>query len=522
MTSTVFKKAVLVASAQVQYSRPPAALAFLSGICDSVNLSHHIVDINIEILKKYQHDVWFQMHNYIEDPWEQWPQHLQTLGEQLLDELVANIVEQKPDLVVVTVLSYMQHVWTLQFLLRLRKQLPLVTVIAGGPGIATVARHDPEQRELLFGRWLINAGLLDYFCMGEGEIVFGEFLKGQTNLPGLNSKHTADSWQPQLEDLDLYPYPSYKKMQLNNYRTPEGSSRIIITGSRGCVRKCTFCDIEYHWPKYRYRKGTAVANEILQHHHDTGITNYWFNDSLINGSLKNFREMLGLLQHHRQTTPSMKDLSISGQFIIRPRGSHPEQLYQEMQDAGITRLDTGIESGSEAVRDHMQKKFNNADLDWHMEMCEKYNIKNWVLLLIGYPTETEADFQMTLDMMHRYQKYIINETVMGINLVNTLLLLPNSPVWKMSDELMLEHNNLNYYKWISRKNPTLTLVERTRRWIRAAQTAMDLGYALPPEIMYNLERQYEFSLEQIQELDIQSQPQNKSYRVIPIATEIYN
>jgi radical SAM superfamily enzyme YgiQ (UPF0313 family) len=522
MTSTVFKKAILVASAQVQYSRPSAALAFLSGVCDSVDLPHSIVDINIEILKKHGHDVWLAMHNLIENPWSQWPQHLQTLGDRLLDDLVDDMVQQQPDLIVITVLSYMQQIWTQQFLLHLRKKLPTVTVIAGGPGIVTAARHDPQHRDLSFGRWLIQEGLLDYFCMGEGEIVFAEFLKGQTQLPGLNNASGVDTWQPQLEDLDLFPYPSYKKMQLDNYRTPEGSTRIIITGSRGCVRKCTFCDIEYHWPKYRYRRGSAVANEILQHHLDIGIENFWFNDSLINGSLKNFRQMLQLLRQHKQDIPSMKNLSISGQFIIRPRGSHPESLYQEMQAAGITRLDTGIESGSEAVRDHMQKKFNNADIDWHMEMCEKYGIKNWVLLLIGYPTETQQDFEMTLDLMRRYQKYIVNETIMGINLVNTLVLLPNSPLSKMSEELMMEHDHLNYYKWISQKNPTLTLVERTHRWIRAAETAMDLGYALPPEIMYNLERQYEFSSEQEQELQQPRQSQNKSHRVIPIATEIYN
>lgn len=522
MTSTVFKKAIIVASAQVQYSRPSAALAFMSGVCDNLDLPHELVDINIEILKKYKHDVWFQMHNYIETPWAQWPDDLRTLGGQLLDDVVANIVKKQPDLIAVTVLSYMQHVWTSQFLIRLRKQLPNVTILAGGPGVATAAMHDPLEQEQLFGRWLVNADLLDYFCMGEGEIMFAEFLKGRTDLLGLNSKHTADTWQPQLEDLDLYPYPSYKKMQLENYRTPDGSTRITITGSRGCVRKCTFCDIEYHWPKYRYRKGTAVANEILQHHHDTGITEFWFNDSLINGSLKNFREMLGLLQQHRHTTPTMKNLSISGQFIIRPNGSHPEQLYKEMQDAGITRLETGIESGSEAVRDHMAKKFSNADIDWHMEMCEKYNIKNWLLLLVGYPTETDEDFQMTLDMMHRYQKYIVNDTVMGLNLVSTLALLPNSPVLNMSQELMLEHDSMNYYKWISRKNPSLTLMKRTRRWVQAVQTAMDLGYPLPAEIMYYLERQYKFSKEQAQELDVAEKKTSKQYRIIPIATEIYN
>jgi radical SAM superfamily enzyme YgiQ (UPF0313 family) len=522
MTSSIYKKAVLVASAQVQYSRPPAALAFLSGMCDHCDLPNEVIDLNIEILNKYKHDIWFQMHKYLEMPMSNWPQNLQDLAHELLEQVCKDIKNQQPDLVAITVLTYMQHVWTYELVKHLRTHLPNVTVIIGGPGVAAVAIIDPQQREIKFGRFLIEQDLIDYFVIGEGELVFEQFLKGQTNLPGLNSALTEDNWQPQLDNIDGFPLPSYKKINLDHYRSPEGSTRIIITGSRGCVRKCTFCDIEYHWPKYRYRNGANVAEEILCHHKDTGITNFWFNDSLINGSLKNFREMLELLRNHRLNYDSLAQLSISGQFIIRPKGSHPEDLFRQMRDAGITRLDCGIESGSPQVRDHMVKKFSNSDIDWHLEMCEKYNIQNWLLLLIGYPTETEQDFQMTLDMMYRYQKYLVNETVLGLNIVNTLMVLPNSPLWEMSEDLMLEHDNLDHFKWISRKNSSLTMVERTRRWIRATETAMDLGYPLPVEIGYSLEKQYEMAVHHNTVVDNSTQQSTPTRRIIPIASEVYN
>ena len=56
----------------------------------------------------------------------------------------------------------------------------------------------------------------------------------------------------------------------------------------------------------------------------------------------------------------------------------------------------GVETGSDSVRMHMNKKFNNADLDYTMSMLEKYNIiKNWKCL--PRPAAVEASTGAYLD-----------------------------------------------------------------------------------------------------------------------------
>jgi radical SAM superfamily enzyme YgiQ (UPF0313 family) len=263
---------------------------------------------------------------------------------------------------------------------------------------------------------------------------------------------------------------------------------ITLNGSRGCVRRCTFCDVGAIWQRFRFRSGASLAQEIHQHWRDTGVTEYWFSDSLINGSMKAFNELLESLADLQERYPGMRDINYSGQFIIRPRSSHAERMYELMARTGCTHLAVGIESGSERVRDHMGKKFSDADIDYHLEMCERYGITNYMLTIVGYPTETDEDFQATLDMYTRYQRYAINHTILGINLKYTMTILPNTPIESQQHDLEVEwlHGLGHDLEWRCSTNPTLTVRERYQRWIRLLRHAMDLGYNLSEEVLIDV------------------------------------
>ena len=68
-------------------------------------------------------------------------------------------------------------------------------------------------------------------------------------------------------------------------------------------------------------------------------------------------------------------------------------------------LASGVESGSERVRDHMKKQFSNQDLDEFVHEAHKNGVTLQFLMIIGYPTETHEDFLETLRMFKRYKKY---------------------------------------------------------------------------------------------------------------------
>jgi len=501
---TKISRAYLVNSGQSILTYPSAGLAFMAGVCERTGVEYQTFDINSEFFKHTSQDTWDQvfLHITLGKPLHELPAPLLHQVDQFLDQVISTINQYAPECVAMTLLTYVQQHWAERFWTRLRPRFA-GPIIAGGPGVSVpgvaVKTDNPT-----FGEDMVKKGLIDYYVLGEGDLILEEFFLGNRQLLGLNCADTHNTWQPQLDDLDQFSTPSYKKISFDGYLPVEGKKDlddknylISLTGSRGCVRRCSFCDIGHLWKKYRYRSGQNIADEILKHHLDTGAVDFWFTDSLINGSLKQFNDLMTRLIEHRQTVKSLQNLRYNGQFIIRPRSDHPEKLFKLLSESGCNRLSIGIESGSASVREHMGKKFSNEDIDWHFEMCEKYQIKNWLLLITGYPTETEQDHQDTLDLLIKNQKYILNHTILGINLQHVMAVLPHSPITKMP-ELGLHFNedssggtHGSYINWLAESNPTLTLARRYQRFAEMAELSVQLRYNLPTEIIYFLKQNSE-------------------------------
>ena len=150
-------------------------------------------------------------------------------------------------------------------------------ILLGGNG-CTASLSEFDNKE--FGQYCLDNQLCDYVIFGEGEVALDHLLKGDDSYPGINKNNFH-----QVTNLDTLDFPDYKGIDWSNYVDP----RLMITGSRGCVRKCTFCDVGLTWPKFRYRSAENIVEEIKKNFYETGITQFEFTDSLINGSTSNFK-----------------------------------------------------------------------------------------------------------------------------------------------------------------------------------------------------------------------------------------
>lgn len=487
----IFNKAAVIASGLVEPERPPPGLAFLCGICEHVGIDHVPFDLTIHVLKNTDAHTAARLAAHA-PLYPVTDQELIAVMENLCQSLATEVAAQSPDLVMISVLTYWQNSWTEVLLKALRLSVPDATLLIGGAGPAAIYRDNKSHARL----WA-DQGLLDYYVLGEGDLALPAFLAGETP-EGLNHRSDrSEAWVPQIDDLESIPLPSYKKLSMEDYLTLDFASDVSITGSRGCVRRCTFCDVGHYWKKFRYRSGHSIAREIEKHHLDTGLTRFFFTDSLINGSLKSFSDLLDELLILKHQHSSLESLSYYGQFIVRPKNFHKEHLYRKMADTGLRHLQVGIESGSERVREHIGKKFSNEDIDWHLEMCSKYHISNSFLLFVAYPTETRQDFEASKDMLQRYQKYMINDTIIDVSDALPMMLLRGTPMWDMAAELGIEtghDGNENMYSWISTTNPDLSIRERYKRYLEFQRLIMELRYTRAVAIQIQID-------EMIQQLD---------------------
>jgi radical SAM superfamily enzyme YgiQ (UPF0313 family) len=129
------------------------------------------------------------------------------------------------------------------------------------------------------------------------------------------------------------------------------------------------------WPKYKYRSGQSIAREIKTQVKRYGAKAFRFTDSLINGSMKAFRDMIHELSEFRMAMPSEERFIWDSHFIVRGERQMPPEDFKRMAESGAGTLLIGVESGSPSVRKHMQKGYTDEELHYSLEQIFKNNIK---------------------------------------------------------------------------------------------------------------------------------------------------
>lgn len=358
--------------------------------------------------------------------------------------VLAYIKKENPKFLGLSLLTHYSQLISLHLSQLVKKYFPNIKIVWGGGNIN-------EQTQIVLDRKII-----DYYIYGDGENALVELLKGNTLAKGINSV-VPD----QYENLDDLPVPDYDDIDFTKYPNPY--NLIYVTGSRGCVKKCTFCDVHLIWPKYKFRNATHVFNEVKTLHEKYGFEEFNFTDSLINGSMKNFRELLQLIKEYKNNGyPRVRWRS---QWIMRPANQCDEDDYKLMKESGCSGLEVGLESFSESVRFHMGKKIKDDDMWFCLEMLQKYLIPHSLLMIVGYPTETEEDHHKSLTTLETLWKKgwmdtkgVNGYTLMHFGYGNTLILDETSPLYKQIKDDLTYYRTTKDWKYKDNDFPT-----RTRR-----------------------------------------------------------
>jgi len=459
---------------------PPAATSLLKGVAEKAGYTAMVRDYNLHLFSPIKDDIdlFTQVSNYFTIKSTQLNQTAQDIIENFYDYCIQDILDVNPSFLGISVFTFECQRATEELLTKL-KPLYKGKVIIGGAGLSTTGIAADSND---FGNKLKESGLVDFFVRGEGEGPLLDILRDNTeNVMGINN----DEYE-QLDELESIPFPNYDDVIDLKYDYAVDQIQLPITTSRGCVRKCTFCDIHAFWKKYRYRSGENVAEEMIHHYNKYGVTNFFFTDSLINGSKKSFEELSNtLLKYYKENDLPDRFFTWGGQFIVRSEEKFPSYLFEIASKSGLNGLAMGIESLSENVREHMKKGFTNKDLDYTIEQLRKNNINCYFLIIAGYPTETEEDFNETLEMITKYQGYAIDGTIFGVNLGGTLSIDSGTPLHINSHDLDLDFEPQSVdgaqvigLDWVNKNNPELDLLTRCKRRVLLQELLMDLGYTV--------------------------------------------
>lgn len=303
----------------------------------------------------------------------------------------------------------------------------------------------------------------DGIVKGEGEITLIDILKNGLNgnlgtYTQKEGKWIFNGERELIKNLDEFPWPRYEDVDWEKY--PVKSIRIM--GSRGCIYRCAFCnDVMRFNHRFRKRSAENIAEEMLFHKENNHMKYFYFNDPILNADYRHLDKLCDLLLKNNF------DRLWRGNFSIR--GNMPKELIRKAKRTGLDFAYVGLESGSPKVLKLMKKGFDLEEAEWFLSAMHEVGIKVEINVIVGFPGETEEDFQQTLQFITK-----IAPKLEKINSVSTLNLV-HSYIWSHLDEYNIKKIGKDrHISWFTRDG--LNNYQVRREWAeRLLSHAKNLG-----------------------------------------------
>ena len=445
---------------------PPLSLPILKGSLEKNGIETQIRDFNVDAIEYFSAEEIKLLEKYCSDASYNNKSLVKKIRLFFRNMIQKHMRSFDPDTVGISLFSFFMQRTAELFCLEIKKYKPSCKIFMGGSGVTRfLAKGNTDD----WCKHVIKKKIADCVIIGEGENAVVEFCK--KNVPGITIV-------PQIQDLERDYIPDFNGIQISKYKkisnsdyTKEGPV-VTITGSRGCPRKCSFCNVESIWPTFTFRTPENIVDEMQNYVETLGIKKFKFTDSLVNGSSSHWRNL------NKEIIKRNLDIEYTGQFIAKPRGQTLTQDYDLAKEAGATKLYIGIESGSENVRNHMQKKFDNNSLYQAIEMLSSRQIKQGWMLITGYPTEKQEDFEQTLELLRRYKNV---SRLISVSVVSFVLIADSPIAWQDKyNDLEFVNGNRNGESlenfWICKQNPSLDINRRLERYNAVLEAVVRYGY----------------------------------------------
>jgi anaerobic magnesium-protoporphyrin IX monomethyl ester cyclase len=247
----------------------------------------------------------------------------------------------------------------------------------------------------------------DFVLLGEGEETLAELLdrlSGKCGTPleairGLAYKTAGkcvrNPRRPDLHALDELPFPAWDLIDVERYRSiwleRHGYFSMNIVTTRGCPFHCNWCAKPIWGQRYNSRSPENVAAEMR-----------WLKDTYHPDHLSFADDILGLkpgwlgrLADQIEAQAARIPFKCLSRVDLLLRPGEVNALAR----AGAQTVWVGAESGSQKVLDAMDKGTRVEQIRQARRLLGDAGIKVGFFLQFGYPGETRADIEQTIQLV---------------------------------------------------------------------------------------------------------------------------
>jgi tRNA-2-methylthio-N6-dimethylallyladenosine synthase len=228
------------------------------------------------------------------------------------------------------------------------------------------------------------------------------------NITELLNKSTSSKTAVNLSDS--YEIPRYiphaggSPPLLDAGKQDEQFSK-FVTIMQGCNNFCTYCVVPYTRGREVSRKAADIVNEI-----QTLVNGGVVEITLLGQNVNSYGSTNQVVEPPAPYSFSdlLADVSrIDGLERLRFTTSHPKDLSERLIDCFdllpnlCPQIHLPVQSGSDRILSRMNRKYTIAD---YLEKVERLksirpDIAITTDIIVGFPGETEADFQQTMDLL---------------------------------------------------------------------------------------------------------------------------
>ncbi|MBU1121937.1 MAG: B12-binding domain-containing radical SAM protein [Candidatus Omnitrophica bacterium] len=348
---------------------PPLALFYLKKHLEKKGISTGIIDLNHTI---------FNLGLYTPPQWlgldETFEKNLFFIIEKKFPSILSNLLSEIKDSQFIGFSLFKRNTpFALLLAQKIKQQFPSKKIIFGGPQVLFLDKANKLDPQF---SWII----------GEGEIPLYQAIQNNAN---------AISRFQEIDTLDTLPFIDFDPINLTDY---SHSRSIALITSRGCTHKCAFCTEKNLYQKFRHYSPQYMIDQITYLIKKYQTTHFIFTDSMIN--YKNT-----WLEEFCQKIISQR-LNIQWEAQIRIKKHFPLDLAKLMKKSGCYNLFIGLESGSDKTLKNMNKGFTTNDALDFFTILTNASLHFEVSLILGYPQESETDFNQTLSFIIKNKRII--------------------------------------------------------------------------------------------------------------------
>jgi radical SAM superfamily enzyme YgiQ (UPF0313 family) len=301
---------------------------------------------------------------------------------QRLDDLLNEI--DLSDFTVVGTSTYTTSLAASLYILRKVKQenSRIKTVMGGGVFADDLALGSDNLATLVE-----EYPYVDHVVLGEGEMLFLKLLEG--DLADKRVISLSDLQGKSLEMKDV-PIPNFSDLNLSDYY------HLTIEGARSCPFQCSFCSETIQWGQYRKKPIKVFVDQVLELVEKHGNNAFFMGDSLMNPYIQDFaRELIG-----------RKAQVFYDGYLRADKPVTNRDRTKFWARSGLFRVRLGIESASARVLGTMDKMTTPKVISDVLKSLVSAGIRTTTYWIVGFPGETEEDFQETLDFIEEHHRYI--------------------------------------------------------------------------------------------------------------------